>query len=638
MLELIRKYAQGFVAWIIFGALILMFALWGIQSYFSPSANEGVAKVNGEPITAGQLQSAVQNYQARLRAMLGKNYDPRVFSNESVKKTVMQSLINQAVLAQAADKAGFRISDASLSAAIRGRKEFQRDGVFDEDLYTRLLANQGLSPARFEHQLRRAMLVDQLTGGVMNTALITDQDVRNIVRLKDQQRDFGYLVVPATRFAGEVKVDDAQIKARYDKDSSRYSVPEQVSVDYLDLSVDDLAKDIHPSEADLKKYYTDHLAEFGTQETRHASHILIAVDKDADDKTVAAARAKAEDILKKLHDGASFAELAKKYSEDPGSAAQGGDLGYFGRGVMDPAFEKAVYALSPGQVSGIVRSAFGFHIIKLLDVKAGKIKSFEQVHDQIQRKYQRQQAQDRFYNLSEKLENLTYEHPDTLQEAADALGMKIKSTGFFTRTNAMGNAIASNADVRKSAFDDDVLNNNYNSLPIEMSPDRTVVLRKKAYKAASVKPLSEVKDQIRAVIAHDEANKQAQELGQKVIKRLQGGDDPKTIAKELKLTWEHPGYITRNHAAKVNQSLLQDVFKQAEPGDKPVIGGLALPQGGYAVYALYAVKPGEVSAMKAEDLKSLKKSLAGNVGTLEYQMILQSLKAAADIQMNKSEL
>ncbi len=637
MLEFIRKYAQGFVAWIIFGALIVMFALWGIQSYFSPSANEGIAKVNGEPITAGQLQSAVESYQARLRAMLGKNYDPAVFTSERVKKTVMQSLINQAVLAQAADKAGFRISDASLSAAIRGRKEFQHDGAFDEDLYTRLLANQGLSPARFEHELRRAMLVDQLTSGVMNTTLITDQDVRDIVRLKDQQRDFGYLIIPAARFTADAKVDDAQIKARYDKDSSRYSVPEQVSVDYLDLSVADLAKDIHPSEADLKKYYTDHLADYGTEETRHASHILIAVGKDADDKTVAAARAKAEDILKKLHNGASFADLAKKYSEDPGSASQGGDLGYFGRGVMDPAFEKAVFALSPGQVSGIVRSAFGFHIIKLLDIKPGKTKSFEQVHDQIQHQLQRQQAQTRFYDLSEKLENLTYEHPDTLQNAADALGMKIESTGYFTRNGAMGNALAENADVRKAAFDDDVLNNNYNSLPIEISSERTVVLRKKAFKAASVKPLSEVKDQIRAAIAHDEAEKRAQEEGQKIIKRLQGGDDPKNVAKELKLTWEHPGFTPRDDA-KVDQGLLQDVFKQAEPGGKPVVGGLPMAQGNYAVYALYGVKPGDVSAMKADDLKSLKKTLASNTGTLEYQMILQSLKDSADIKMSKTDL
>ena len=245
MLEFIRKYAQGFIAWIIFGALIVMFALWGIQSYFSPSAVDAVAKVNGEPISSGQLQNAMSAYQARLRAMLGKNYDPRVFTNESIRNSVMQSLINQAVMAQAADKAGFRISDAILSTAIRGRKEFQRDGKFDQSLYERLLANQGLSTARFEHELRRAMLVDQLTGGVMNTALITDQEVNDIVRLKDQQRDFGYLIVPAKRYTGEVKVDDNEIKARYDKDSSHYSVPEQVSVDYLDLSVDELAKDIH---------------------------------------------------------------------------------------------------------------------------------------------------------------------------------------------------------------------------------------------------------------------------------------------------------------------------------------------------------------------------------------------------------
>jgi peptidyl-prolyl cis-trans isomerase D len=637
MLEFIRKYAQGFVAWVIFGALILAFALWGIQSYFSPSVSEGIAKVNGEPITAGQLQNAVQVYQARLRAMLGKNYDPKMFTNESVKNTVIQSLINESVLAQAADKAGYRIGDAELSSEIRGRKEFQRNGVFDESLYEELLRNQGMSPARFEHDLRRALLVDQLSGGVQETSLVTDQEVRDVVRLKDQQRDLGYFIIPAARFTADIKVDDAAVKAKYEKDASRFSVPEQISVDYLDLSVDDLAKDIHPSEADLRKYYDDHAGDFGTDETRHASHILIAVPKDADDKTVAAARAKAEDVLKKVHDGQSFAELAKKYSDDPGSAKQGGDLGYFGRGTMDPAFEKAVFALSPGQVSDVVRSAFGFHIIKLLDIKAGKTKTFEQVRDQIDRDYTRHQAEDRFYNMSEKLENLTYEHPDTLQNAADALGMKIQSTGFFTRSSANGNELATHPEVRQAAFEDDVLNNNYNSLPVEVSPTRTVVLRKKAYKASSEKPLSEVENQIRAEIASEKAGEQAQALGQTLIKRLRAGDDPAALAKEYKLTWERPGFITRNET-KVTQALVQDVFKQAEPGAKPEVKGLPLSLGNYAVYAVYAVKPGDVSTMKEADLKALKQSLTSNAGNAEFQMILKSHKEHAEIKINKSEL
>lgn len=637
MLEFIRKYAQGLIAWVIFGMLIVAFALWGIQSYFSPGAPNDVVKVNGEEITTGELATAIELYQARLRALFGKNYDPGMFSKDMVKANVLKSLIDQSVLSQAAQKAGFRISDAQLGAEIRARKEFQRNGAFSEKQYQQLLRNQGMSMGRFEHNMRRAMLIDQVNAGITRTAFVTERQLHALLDLKNQQRDFGYMIVSAKRFMDRVEVSDKEIRQRYERDPSRFKVPAKVSVNYLELSVSDLAKDIKPTEQDLHKYYQDHLADFGTEETRHASHILIAVPEGAGAKAVAAARVKAQDILKKIHQGVPFAELAKKYSDDPGSAKQGGDLGFFGRGDMAPAFEKAVFSLKPGQVSGVVRTSFGFHIIKLLGIRPGKTKSFDQVRDQIAKDYRHDKAEDRFYDLSEKLENLTYEHPNSLQSAADALGLAIKSTGLFTRDNAMGNDIAASPEVRKAAFGDDVLNNNYNSLPVHLSRDRTIVLRKKAYQAPSVQPLNAVQEEIRSEIKRDKAGDMAKALADKLAKSLRGGADPEKLAKDNRLTWQRSGLVSRDDK-KVDLTLLRDVFKQPKPGAKPLFGDSTLAQGNYAVYALYAVKPGAAAGMKAAAIKSFEESQASGAGEMEYRMMLESLRDHADIKVNKKNL
>lgn len=638
MLEFIRKYAQGFIAWVIFGMLILAFGLWGIQSYFGPTASNDVAKVNDAQITTGDLATATQMYRARLRAMFGKNYNPEMFSKEMVQAQVLKSLIDQAVLTQAARKAGFRITDRQLGAAIRGRKEFRVGGKFNEKQYQMLLRNQGMSPARFERNMRRAMLIQQVDSGITRTAFVTDKALKSLLRLKDQKRDLGYMMVPAKRFTDRVKVTDAEISKRYNKNTDRFKTPARISIDYLDLSVDDLAKDIKSTDKQLHRYYQDHLAEFGTQELRHASHILVAVPKDADKEAVAKAKAKAEDILKKVKAGENFAKLAKTYSDDPGSAKQGGDLGFFTREDMAPAFAKAVFALKPGQVSGIVRTSFGFHIIKLLGVKPGKTKTFAQVKDQLAREYRHDKAEKRFYDMSEKLENLTYEHPNTLQDAAKALGLTIHSTGFFTRDNPKGIEVATHEKVRKAAFGDDVLNNDYNSLPINITPDRVVVLRKKTYKAPAVAPLKDVAEQIRKDIRRDKADEKAQALAQKIVKALEGGADPKKVADEHGLKWRRPGFVTRDDN-KINLTLLQDVFKQPKPqGDKSVVGESELAQGNYGVFVVYGVKAGAASDVKQTQRKQLEQAQAGQAGEMEYLMMLKSLRDQADIKLNKKNL
>lgn len=634
MLQLIREHAQGFIAWIIFGLLILAFALWGIQSYFSADPEIAVAKVNGEEVTSNELQRAIQLYRQRLRSALGERFDPSVFTEERVKDTVMQSLINESILTQVALDAGYRISDARLSAEIRSFEEFRNEGRFDQAIYESLLRNQGMSPAEFEHRMRRDLLVSQMRNGITSTALVTQHELKNLVRLQRQRRDFGYMTVPVKRFMDQVEVDDEAIKARYEENKERFSVPEQVSVRYIELSVDALAREVKPSEEELRAYYEQRKTELGTEEIRHASHILIEVAKDAGDEAVKQARSEVREVMQKLREGASFAELAEQYSDDPGSASQGGDLGFFGRDVMDEAFEEAVFSLSPGEVSDIVRTPFGFHIIKLHEVKQGDTKSFAELRDQLLEEFKRRRAEDRFFDRAEVLETLTYENPDTLQSAADALGLEVKTTGFFTRNNNQGVAIASHPEVREAAFSDDVLASNYNSLPIEISPTRLVVLRKDENKPATIQPLSAVEPLLRRELQRDKASVKARELGEELVGRLKEGGAPESLAEEYDLEWQRTGF-THSKDRSVTPTVLRTVFKQQSPGDEPLIDGVALPQGGYAVYALYDVEYGNMAGMNDAEVASLERERINNAGQKEFQLLLHSLKDKAKVKIVK---
>src|SRR3990172_3614633 len=436
MLQTIRDGARVWLAWIIIGLIIIPFALWGIQEYIGDAGEVNVARVEGTDISLRQFQQSYEQQRSRLRAMLGANAN--LVEDEKIKKSVLEAMIKNELLRQSTDKLGLRVANAQLAQQIQSMPEFKKDGQFSKELFTQTLRSQGLVPERFEGLLRYSLLNEQLNTGITSTAILTQAELDEAIRLKNQQREIGYLILPWAGFKKDVVVDDAAIAQYYEKNKDRFINPEQASIQYLELSAQDIAAQIKPDEQELRKLYDEQRANFAVEEQRRASHILLAVDKAATEAAVAAAKAKAESALQRLRGGEDFAKGAQELSQDAATAKQGGDLGLFGKGVMDKAFEDSAFALKVGELSGIVKSGFGFHIIKVTEIKPAHVKSFEEARAELDNEYRQRKAEQQFFEKAETMANLVYENPDTLEIAAKELGLPIKTSEFFTRKGGSG--------------------------------------------------------------------------------------------------------------------------------------------------------------------------------------------------------
>lgn len=629
MLEYIREHSQGWFAWAIIILLIIPFALWGIHQYVDGDSAVNVAVVNGKEISANQFQRTYQQtYQQqrnRLQNMLGDRFDPSFIDQDQLKKNVLENMIEREVLVQSAHDEGMRVSALRVGAEIRGIPSVQSDGKFDKVLYGRLLQSQGISVGAFERMVGDDIIIQQLSRALADGGFVTKAELDALLRIRLQQRDIGYALVPVANYISEVAVDDKDVEKFYKDNPDRFRTPEQVSVDYLELSSDEMAKGIKVTEADLHSYYQERAADFTTPEQRRARHILIPVASDAPPAEVEAAKKKAEDLLARIRKGESFAELAKKFSQDPGSAKQGGDLGFFGRGVMDKAFEDAAFSLKVGEVSEPVRSTFGFHIIKLEGKRGGERKPFKEVRTQLEKDLKHQRAADRYFSQAEELSNLAFEHDDSLIDVAKQMHLTIKNSGLFTHDSGTG--IAADPKVREAAFSDDVLLGGKNSEAIELSQDHLVVLHLKEHKPVALRPLKDVREDIRQKLRIRDAKSKAKKVGEGIMRRIKGGEKVAAVTAELKLKWERPGFVKRK-GSKVSSQIVDAVFKLDQPADaKPVFGGKPLSTGDFAVYGLYAVKEGDPASADKKTVETVKKSLEREHGQIVFKDYTDALKA-----------
>lgn len=635
MLHFIRERAQGWIAWIIIGLLIIPFALWGINQYFGGGGKAVVATVNGTEISQQEFQQTFFQQRTRMQQMLGERYDSRLFEPQ-IKKRVLEDLINQELLLQNADESGYRISDESVLATIRGIESFRQDGVFSAETYRQQLQAQGQSPAVFESRLKRALLTSQLPAGLANTAFVTDAELDAIVRLQEEKRHVAYLVLPVANYEDKNDATDAAITQHYDEHRDRYMTPEKVRVEYVELLAEELGKQVEPTEDELREFYKSQESQFSVPEERRARHILIQIPEGANEATVKQAKAKADDLLKRIRAGESFEELAKTNSDDPGSAKLGGDLGFFGRGVMEPDFEKAVFALKKGEVSEPVLTSFGYHIIKLEDIRAEQRKPFDEVKDELRKRFRKDAAEREYFDLAEKLTNLAYETPDSLQSVADKLGLKLKESPFFTRTGGPG--IFTDARLRDAAFSDEVLKNGYNSEPIEIGENHVVVLRLKEHQEAAQRELADVKDQITRQILSEKAKERVKETGESLVKRLAGGEAMEAVAQELKLEWKQAGEIGRK-GGSVPTAIASQAFRLKKPLDDKISYGSATVQNGdYALIAVSKVIPGAVDGLDQAARKALRQRIESARGSAADDALIGMLKANAKISVESGDI
>ena len=570
---------------IILALIILPFAFWGVDSY-NKSGNraEVVATVNDAKITQREFEYALRQQQDRLRQIMGANFDAAMLDNPGMKRAAIDNLVEQRLLVEHARGTGLVIVDAQVAQVIQGIEAFQDNGKFDKKRYETALASQNMSPLMFETRLRDELLGWQVRDAYVQNGFVSNGVADNIIRLNEQQRTVSVSAISFQSYLAQAQVDEAAPKKYYEQNQKEFQVQEQAKVEYVKFSVNDLLTRVEVSAEGVRKYYDEHQNDFGATEERQAAHILITVAAVAPQAEQDAARAQAEKLLQQVRQNpARFAELAKQNSQDPGSAANGGDLGFFGRGMMVKPFEDTAFALKQDEISGLVKSDFGYHIIKLLAVKPARLLSFDEAQEGILGKLRQQKATDMFAELAEKFSNAVYEQSDTLKPAADLVGAKIEQSGWLVKGATTDEPWT--AKMLQEIFTDETVKNKRNTAAIEVAANTLVAARILEYKPVSIRTLDEVLETIRQKLLHQQALELAAKQGRALLEQLQRGDKPV-------LSWAAAQTVTRARHGSLNADMIRKVF-QADSTRLPQYVGAETPQDGYVLVRIDAVKDAE---------------------------------------------
>ena len=629
MLLAIRERAMGVVGWILLALLFVAFAFFGLESYLGNGTQADTVTVNDVEISPALQQRAYQLMRASLQEQMGPAYNPALIDEEALKKNSLEQLIREQLLLQEADAEGFAISNQLVAAQISSVSSFREGDSFSREKYERTLRLQGMSPAEFEWRLARELMTKQIVSGIIQTAEPTPVELDEAYRIQAQQRRFKFLRLPLSRYEDQVEVSDSDITQYYETHGSDFMKPERIRIQYLELMADDIEVSGDVDDEALRELYEEQSARYVTEEERHARHILIGVLQDADEETVEKARLRAESVMERLENGESFADLAGEASDDPGSAASGGDLGFVGKGVMAPEFEAAVFSLEKGGRSDIVRSPFGFHIIELIDIKAEVTVPLEAVRDELIKEYFSQERSDLFYEKSDLLANLVFEQPDSLQEAADVLSLEMKTSDWLTRDGGPG--IGENALVIRAAFQEDVLENGNNSEPLEVEDDYLVVIRVLDHETAEQRPLETVWGEVAARVHDETARELASTEGGQLLQELKSGSTIDAIASAQGLEPEDSGLVNRR-AGEPERALIDAAFLLPAPVEgQSSTTGLALQGGDYVLLSLDEIKDGDLSGLSEDERKRAAQELGRIQGTSEVAAVVAELKNRASI-------
>lgn len=620
MLEKIREGSQGVVAKTILVLVILSFAFAGVSSYLGSNTGVPAAIVNGEEVSASELENAFQNERSRIEQQLGEMFNALAADDNymnGIKKGVLDRLVADKLIDQAANKLGLRVSDEQIKKAIIEEPAFQTDGKFDNDRYLAVLRQLGYQTTSFRTMMRVDMTRRQLLNALVGSEFVLDGEAKQLAQVQGQTRDIRYLVVDSTPFLSTVSVSDEEAQTYYDANVIQFMSPEQVSLEYVELNATDMAQNSQTSDEEVKAYYDEHQSQYQTAEKRLAAHIFVAAtDDDSADK------AKADAIAAKLNNGENFADVAKADSDDKLSAEQGGQLDWFEQGVMDPAFDEALFALQQDQVSPVVKSEFGYHIIKLLDLQASQATAFADVKAKIVAQLQEKKALDVFYGLQSKLADTSYEIPDTLSETAQAVGGKVQTTALFSRDNVP--AQFNNPEFIKAAFSDQVLASGMNSDVIELAPNHVIVIRMKQHTMAGTMPFADVKSGISDRLKQDKANETAREKAAEFMAQLKAGND--TLSGATLTALPKLGRFNQD----IDQAITDKAFKIAAPAANSVTIDTAALATGYAVIVVDKVN--EAEGINDNLINTLKQRLAPQYSEADYRAVIATLKADAEIE------
>jgi peptidyl-prolyl cis-trans isomerase D len=598
-------------------------ALTGFDAIIRATHHENVAaKVNGDDISIPELQQAQEMQRRQLQQRLGKDFDASTLDDKLLKDAALKGLIERKLLLQAAQNDKFAFTQQQVDQLILQTPEFLVDGKFNADKFDQALRQNGYTRMQFRQMLEQEMLIGQLRAGIAGSGFVTDNELQAFARLEKQTRDFATLTFKAD--PAKAKVEDADIKAYYDAHKAEFMSPDQVVIDYIELKKSSFFNQVVAKDEDLQAQYQKEIA--GLSEQRDAAHILVEVNAK---QTDAQAKAKIEEIKARLAKGEDFAKLAKEESNDVGSANNGGDLGYAGRGVYDPAFEDALYGLkAKGDVSEPVRTQYGWHLIKLLGVQAPEVPSFASLKPKLEQDLKSQLVEQRFVDATKQLESSAYEASDLAQPAQE-LGLKVETSKPFGREG--GEGVAANRQVVQAAFSTEVLEDGANSGAIELDPETVVVLRVKEHHKPQQQTLEEVTASIREVLQRQHAADAAKAQGEALLAGLRDGKTPLAQAQNGQ-TWKVVEAASRGQDG-VDPQLLQEVFRMARPAkaEQPTFAGVTLGNGDYVLIRLNGVS--EPSATLSDQEKAMyRQFLASRSGQEDFAAFRRQLSDKAEVE------
>jgi len=627
MFEFIRTHQR--LMQIVLLLLMLPFLFFGLESYSRFREHENVvAKVGGQSITQQEWDGAQRQQMERFRQMFGSQFDPKLFDTPEAKQAVLDNLIAQRVIAGEAVRNHLSVPDQLLQQTILAIPGLTTaDGKFDVERYKSLLAAQGMTPQMYEANLRHDLSVQQVSGAIESTAFAPKTLAERLSDLNDQEREIQEIQFKPADYASQVKITDEMLKSYYDKNVTQFEVPEQITAQYVVLDLKAVEGQISVSDADVKSYYDQNLKHYTEEEQRQARHILIKVDKDASDAERAAAKAKAEKLLAEVRKNPSdFARLAKENSQDPGSAQQGGDLGFFDKSMMVKPFADAAYKLKEGEISDVVQTNFGYHIIQLTGIKPASVKPLEAVKVEIAAEIKKQLASKKYSDMAEQFSNTVYEQSDSLKPVADKLKLKIETASDLTRSP--NPALAKNAPFNqpkflKALFSDDAIKSKHNTDAIEVAPNTLIAGHVLEYKPVTKRPFDEVKAVVRERVTQIETAALARKAGEaKLAAAKAAGVDANGFGSAQ--------IVSRSKPQNLSSGAFAAVMK-ADVSKLPAYVGVDLQQQGYAVFRINKVMQPPVKDVARR--KAEQQQIANTLAQEEMYAYLKALKEKAKVEI-----
>ena len=609
------------------------FALWGVDSYFGDRGPaEELASVGGSAISRQEYSLAMRDQQERLRGQLGREFNSSMLETPEARLAMLDSLVTQRLLLLHASKSGLTASDAQLVEVIGSIPALQEDGKFSKRRYEQALRAQGLTQTGFEAKLRQDLTLQQLVQAVSDTAVISNAAVERVIAIQLEERQVSEVIIRPEQHAAQVRISAEAVKEYYEKNHKQFEIPQRIRAEYVVLSREVFAQQIAVGEDEIRSAYEKNAKNYTSQEERRASHILIQAPADAPEAEQSAARARIDMIHKQLKKNpGDFAKLAKEHSQDPGSGQNGGDLGYFSRGAMVKPFEDAVFSLKENQLSEVVRSEFGFHIIRLTGIKSGKVRSFDEARESIAAELKTQVAGRKFAEAAETFSNTVYEQADSLKPAAEKFKLPIQQTDFFDQANRVAaGPLAGNDKLFTALFSDDALKNKRNTDAIEVAPNTLVSARVLELRPAELRSLESVKAEIEKKLIAEETSRLAQKQGEEKLARLNKDE-------AIELNWGQTQTVVRQPMRGLAPEAQRAIFKA--PAHKlPAYAGTLLPNGGYALFRISRVSAGATKGEGDPRARALRSQLMQLAGTEDFNAYLAALRQRYEVKVNKTAL